>query len=134
MDGANKLKKILIVDDDADVRHFMKEYFKVIGGYKVLVAKGGSMGQWLASCRWHKPDLILLDIMMPKMNGFSLLRILKRKPQTSSIPVIMVTGRRDVHARRKAYDLGCEDFLIKPLDLGVVKSKVEAALQKKTSG
>ncbi len=97
----------------------------------MLVAPEGKTGGWLASCRWHRPDLILLDIMMPGINGFELLRKLKEDKKTMYIPVIMCTALGDMTSKIKAEGLYCDDYIVKPVDIEVVKSKIEGVLAKR---
>jgi len=125
---SNTAKKILIVDDEADTRHSLKESLKNIGNYKVLVAKSGNMGTWFATCSWHKPDLIILDLMMSGVDGFEVLRRVKQNKETSDIPVVILTGRCDEESRTRAQGLGCDDYIVKPVELKDLLSRIEKAL------
>ena len=119
-------KRVLIVDDEKDYCYFMKENLSLTDKYKVMVAKAGSIGMLLSRCRWHKPDIILLDINMPGINGFELLRRLKKGNKTSKIPVIMLTARDDPLAKEKAKGLHCDDYIIKPVETEVLVAKIES--------
>jgi two-component system alkaline phosphatase synthesis response regulator PhoP len=125
---AHKIK-ILLIDDDEDFCRLIKEYFHSQTTYTVLVAKSGNIGTHLAAMRWHKPDIILLDIMMPGIDGFEVLRRIRQDKATMYIPVIMVTGRGELSAKIKAEGLYCTDYIVKPFDLNELKAKVEALLK-----
>ncbi len=119
-------KRVLIVDDEKDYCYFIKENLSLTDKYKVMVAKAGSIGMLLSRCRWHKPDVILLDINMPGMNGFELLRKLKKSRGTSNIPVIMLTARGDSQAKERAQSLHCDGYITKPVETEVLISKIES--------
>ena len=114
--------KILLIDDDKDFCKVIKEVLSRTGKYKILVATGGEVGSILARCRWHKPHLILLDIMMSGLDGFELLKRFKKDKRTLYIPVIIVTGRTDLESKIRAEGLYCEDYLVKPFDSELLKS------------
>ena len=94
-------KKILIVDDEKDFCYFIKENLALTEKYKVMVAKAGSIGMLLSRFRWHKPDLIFLDINMPGLDGFEVLKKLKKNYMTSKIPVVMLTASDDPQAKKE---------------------------------
>lgn len=121
--------RILLIDDDEDFCSLIKEYFHSQTDYKVLVAKRGNIGAHIAAMQWHKPDIILLDIMMPGIDGFEVLRRIRQDKATMYIPVIMVTGKSELSARIKAEGLYCTDYIVKPFDLNELKAKVEALLK-----
>jgi len=104
---------ILIVDDEIQNRKLLKALLRP-KGYRVLSAANGQ--EALASIAEHPPDLILLDIMMPGMDGYEVAGVLKANPDTSSIPVIMVTAQDDRCARLASLAAGAEDILTKPID------------------
>ena len=123
-----RMIKILIIDDNKDLCRLIKYFFHSLGNYKVLIAEGGDIGSWLASCRWHKPDIILLDIRMPRIDGFEVLRRLRKGKNTMLTPVIMLTALGDPASRVKAEGLYCDDYIVKPADPATLKSKVESVL------
>lgn len=122
------MKKILIIDDEKDFCYVIKRRLSDLGGYKVLIAQGHDMGLWISRCRWHKPDLILLDIMIPGMDGFEILRRLKIDSITSGIPVVILTGRTDLEAKKRAEALGCEDYIFKPVETETLRDRIEKIL------
>lgn len=124
-------KKVLVVDDEKDYCYFIKENLSLTENYKVMVAKAASIGMLLSCCHWHRPDVILLDINMPGMDGFELLRRLKKGYKTSKIPVIMLTAREDPQAKEKAQGLHCDGYIIKPVETGVLVSKIESLVETK---
>lgn len=103
-------KKILIIEDDFFIRELYERQFNK-EGYKVMSAEDGPTGLVLAS--QEKPDLILLDIMLPKLNGLDLLRTLKSKPETQNIPVILLTNLGQESVIKEGFDLGAASYLIK---------------------
>jgi len=125
------MKKILVIDDEKDFCYLVKQNLRLTNEYKVVIARGSSMGSWFVSCRWHKPDVILLDIVMPGKDGFELLKMLKNDKETGHIPVIMVTARGDDESRLKATELGCDDYMVKPIDTENLVSRIEKVLSAK---
>lgn len=106
-------KKILIVDDEKDLIETLA--FKLeANGYKVIKAYDGQEG--LEKAEKEKPNLILLDIMMPGMDGIEALRSLKYNPKTRHIPVIMLTCKGESSSLFEAEDLGSVDYFIKPFE------------------
>ncbi|MEW6101971.1 MAG: response regulator [Candidatus Omnitrophota bacterium] len=128
---AQRLLKILVIDDDKEICNLIKESLQLTGKYKVLLANKGNIGTWLAACRWHKPDLVLLDIMMPGMDGFQILKRLRDDPKTTYIPVAMLTARVDVQAKIQAEGLYCDDYIPKPIELKALQERIEAILKKR---
>lgn len=122
------MKKILIIDDEKDFCYFIKKNLELFGNYKVFVAIRGRKGIWMA--KWHRPDLIVLDIVMPFLDGFEVLRRIKQSPKTLGIPVIMLTAKGVEESKIKASSLYGEDYLTKPVEIGVLRSKIESILSK----
>lgn len=119
-------KKILIVDDEKDFAYFVKANLQLLGNYEVIVATKGKKG--IKSALKEKPDLILLDIMMPGMDGFEVLERLKRDEKTMNIPVIMLTAKNDDESKIEAAGLYCEDYVVKPAEIKVLNSKIQKVL------
>lgn len=124
----NKKNKILIIEDDS----FISDMYKIkleSEGFEVSVAADGVQG--LEAAGKENPDLILLDIVMPKMDGFTVLQNLKEKPEVQNIPVIMLTNLGQKDSVEKGLKLGAADYIIKahftPLE---VVDKVKAFLNK----
>jgi signal transduction histidine kinase len=109
----NPTATILIIDDEIHNRKLFEVLLRH-KGYLTLCAAGGA--QALAAIARRMPDLILLDIMMPGMNGYQVAGILKANPVTSTIPIIMVTAQIDRSTRLAGLDAGVEEFLTKPID------------------
>ena len=104
-------QKILIIDDEPQLLRLVENRLKA-NQYQTLSACDGKMGLEIA-IREH-PDLIILDIMMPGMDGIEALRTLKRTSGTSSIPVIMLSQKRETHSIIEAQNLGASDYIFKP--------------------
>lgn len=102
---------VLIIDDNAENRLLLSSQLRM-EGYRILQASGGYAGIELAQL--HDPDIILLDVMMPDVNGFDVCHELKKNPHTKRIPVIMVTALRDVQYRIKGIEVGADEFLHRP--------------------
>jgi DNA-binding response OmpR family regulator len=115
-------KKVLVVDDEADILHFL-ELVLAERGYEVLTAPGGQ--QALAHARTHVPDLVLLDIMMPQMDGWEVLRLLRIDPRTAAIPVAMISARTDAKDRVQGLQEGAIDYICKPFSLEELLAKVD---------
>ncbi|HEY5367279.1 MAG TPA: response regulator, partial [Casimicrobiaceae bacterium] len=119
---------ILVVDDDARNRKLIEAMLKS-EGYRVDTAHGGM--QALASMAHEKPDLMLLDVMMPDMTGFELAGKLKLDPATRGIPIIMVTSLNDRASRIAALNMGAEEFITKPIDRAELWVRVRNLLRLK---
>ena len=120
--------RVLVTDDSDDVRLALQILLED-AGYEVIEAKDGAEAVKLAQS--DAPDLILLDVMMPVMDGFTALKHLKSDPATKSIPVIMVTARGGRNDQDNARDLGAFDFIHKPWSDGEVEMTVKWALSRK---
>jgi DNA-binding response OmpR family regulator len=97
----------------------------------VLVARKGTIGLLLATSRWHKPNLVLLDLMMEGIDGFEVLRRLKKNRLTMYLPVIIVTAKLDYESQIKAEGLYCDDYIVKPVDLDTLVCRIQAVLKKR---
>ncbi|MFH1247846.1 MAG: response regulator [Candidatus Omnitrophota bacterium] len=106
-------QKILIIDDEPDIVKLLESRLKS-NNYEVIVAFDGKSGLELA--RQQRPDLIILDVVMPNMGGFEVLHALKHGSQTSMIPVIMLTQKRDSGSMLDAHEQGGTDYISKPFD------------------
>jgi two-component system cell cycle response regulator DivK len=119
--------RILVMEDDADTQgmmRFMLEY----KGFEVLVAKDGKHGLEIA--HHDKPDLILLDLAMPELDGWSVAHQLKGDPETKAIPVIAVTAYTMSSDRRMALNAGCDGFVGKPMNVPEFMAEIEKFLGK----
>lgn len=119
--------KILAIDDEEDFTFFLKHNLERIK-YQIITASGGEEGIELA--KKEKPDLILLDLMMPKIDGFEVSRRLKEDPKTTAIPIVMLTAKDDEEACKKALSLKNEDYLIKPMEVEDLRAKIEEVLKR----
>ena len=126
MDEAIRLPQILVVDDDQDTvailaHHLQRE------GFVPIQANSGA--QCLKMVHENEVDVILLDLMMPGMDGFEVVKALRDDPITAEIPIIMITARDDMDARAEGMRLGVSDFLAKPVFRRQLASRVRAQLE-----
>ncbi len=119
-------QKILIVDDEAGMRELLADLL-VDMGCDLYFAKDGLEG--LEKVVEVKPDVVLLDIMMPKMDGFQVCRELRSRADISSIPVIMVTGNNTEESARRGVEVGADDVLAKPFNVSELKLRLKTILQ-----
>ena len=118
-------KTILIVDDETSNITLLR---KILGeeGYKLFVAKNGEKA--LQQVTTHYPDLILLDIMMPEMDGYEVCRRLKANEKTKDIPIIFVTAKNQDTDETQGLELGAVDYITKPISPAIVKARVKTQL------
>jgi len=115
---------ILVVDDKASVRQLLQEYLEE-QGFKVLTAPDGQTA--LYTTRHDQPDLILLDIMMPKMDGYEFLRLYRQERQT---PVIIITAREEETDAVLGLELGADDYVVKPFRMRELLARIRAVLRR----
>jgi DNA-binding response OmpR family regulator len=135
MDQSQRAARIMVVDDDQDtssilVRHLERE------GFVAVAANSGA--ECLRLVREHEIDVILLDLMMPDMDGFEICRKLKQDSATAEIPIILITARDDMESRAEGMRLGVGDFLAKPFSrrelAACIRSQLEVlATERKTA-
>jgi len=118
-------KKILLVDD-SDTVLMMNRLILSKEGYGILIAKDGQQAVDLAFK--ERPDLILMDVIMPNVGGFDAVRALREKAETKDIPVIMVTTRGEEENIRRGFDVGARDYVTKPVNGGELLAKIRACL------
>lgn len=121
-------EKILIVDDDVDSLKLIGLMLKR-NGYEVSAADAG--GKALAKAEAEVPDLIILDVMMPDMNGLEVCRRLRANPVTANIPIIMFTAKTMIDDKVKGFEAGADDYLTKPTHPAELSSRVKSVLQRK---
>src|SRR3984893_16035070 len=131
MESSNRMPQIMVVDDDPDTvsilaRHLQRE------GFAAIEAISGA--ECLRIVRERRIDVILLDLMMPEMDGFQVCRALKQDPDTAEIPVIMITARDDLDARAEGMRLGVSDFLAKPVFRRQLANRIRAQLDMAATG
>ena len=115
------IKRILVVDDSATERHMLKDMLTK-AGYDVLSSENGDDA--IAKARLLKPDLILMDVVMPGLNGFQATRAISRDPVTQSIPVIMCTSKSQETDKIWGLRQGAKDYVVKPVDRDVLLAKI----------
>ena len=121
-------RSILLIEDDADIRRVAEIALQFRSAHHVLTAEGGEEGLKLA--REHHPDVILLDVMMPGMDGYETCRHLKGLPETAEIPVIFLTARNRDDTIQRWRELGAVGFIAKPFDPLALAEQVEEILQR----
>jgi DNA-binding response OmpR family regulator len=119
--------KVLIIEDNDDIRESTAEILE-LANYQVLQAVNGKEGVAMAVS--NLPDLILCDIMMPEMDGYSVLHLLGKNPETAVIPFIFLTAKTDRQDMRKGMDMGADDYLTKPFDDVELFNAIEMRLKK----
>jgi CheY-like chemotaxis protein len=118
-------KKILLVDDSSTVL-LMEKMILSKSEYDVVTARDGLEG--VEKARHERPDLILMDVVMPRMDGFEAVRKLREDDSTRSIPVIMVTTRGELQSVETGYASGCSDYVTKPINGLELLTKVRSCL------
>ena len=118
-------RKILLVDDSETVLQ-MEQMILAKSSYELILARNGEEG--VAKALTTQPDLILMDVVMPKMNGFEAVKQLRENAQTRSVPIVMVTSKAEAESMETGYQTGCSDYIIKPIDRLELVTKVKNLL------
>ena len=123
MQAMIRKKKILIIDDEEDFSHFLKMNLENTGRFKVFTAVDGATGVKITQRK--KPDVVLLDIMMPGMDGFEVLEKIKGSVKTYEVPVIMLTALDNEECRSEARGAFAGEYMVKPVALDQLISTIE---------
>ena len=121
--------QLLLIDDEPDICNTVRMGLEMMGDFNVATATDGKEGIRLA--KKLQPDLILLDVMMPRMSGFEVCRRIKNDPKTTDIPVIMVTALNELGDIERAINSGTDDFLSKPINKWELVTRVRTMLKLK---
>jgi len=119
-------KRILIVDDEPDIREVVQVSLETVSGWQVITAESGDEG--IAKAKQEKPDAILLDAMMPNMDGPAAFQKLQADPSTKQIPVIMFTAKVQQADRKRFAEMGVKEIITKPFDPMKLGSQIAAIL------
>lgn len=128
---ADVKSKILVVEDDLDVAEMLNAYFRV-QGYEVFTVNWGEDG--VRACQTVDPDLVVLDIRLPDIDGYEVARRLRTDRRTQDVPIIFLTEKRDRDDRLHGLELGADDYITKPFDIQELRLRVRNTLQRATQG
>jgi CheY-like chemotaxis protein len=121
------MSRILVIDDNTDIRENTAEIL-TLAGYETNTAENGKRGVEIAIK--EKPDLIVCDIMMPELDGYGVLHMLRKNPETEHIPFIFLTAKAERSDFRKGMEMGADDYITKPFDDLELLKAVEIRLKK----
>ncbi len=117
-------KTILVIEDEESIQNIIKAFLED-AGYTVILATDGLEG--IEQFRKYRPDLVLLDLMLPKIDGFAVCEILRKE---SHVPIIMLTALDDDASQMKGFDALADDYITKPFSMPVVMKHIEAVLRR----
>ena len=123
-------KTVLVIDDEAELIRLL-DYNLTRAGYLALGAKDGPAG--LALARKHSPDLVILDVMMPGMDGWEVCKALRQDPSTAWVPILMLTSKAEESDRVLGLELGADDYVAKPFGVRELLARVKALLRRSES-
>jgi len=126
------MRTLLYIEDNEDNLYMLQLRFDVLGGYEIISATDGAAG--LAMAAAERPDLILMDLNLPEVDGWEAARRLKADPATRDIPIIALSAHAMAGDREKALATGCNDFDTKPIEFDRLLAKIEQALAAKRGG
>lgn len=121
------MNKILVVDDDISINELIKVNLEM-HGYKVFQAFDGTEG--FASAKQNLPDLVILDVMMPEVDGYTVAQRIRQNENTKDIPIIMLTALSQLQDKVKGFDIGIDDYLVKPFEIEELFVRVRALLKR----
>ncbi|MCX7785798.1 MAG: response regulator [candidate division WOR-3 bacterium] len=124
------MSKILVVEDDANLSKLIRIRLEE-NGFEVITAYDGLEG--ISQVRKHKPDLIVLDLMLPKLDGYQVCTIIKNHEAFSKIPIVILTARSSIEAKEIALKTGAEAFIVKPFDGQKLVATIKNLLMPKSS-
>lgn len=121
------MNKILVVDDEQTINELIKVNLE-LGGYKVVQAFDGIKGFALA--KQELPNAIILDVMMPEVDGYTVAQRIRQNPSTKNIPILMLTALSQLNDKVKGFDIGIDDYLVKPFEMDELKVRLRAILKR----
>ena len=121
------MNKILVIDDDNAINELIKINLELIG-YKVIQALDGIKGFALA--KQELPNAIILDIMMPEIDGYTVAQRIRQNPTTKNIPILMLTALSQLNDKVRGFDIGVDDYLTKPFEMEELKVRIRAILKR----
>ncbi len=121
------VKHVLIVDSDAQARDALATFLRR-RGFRVWVAANGGEAQ--AMITYRLPDLLLLDLILPGMSGIDLIRLLRHKPRTRLLPIIVISSLNAPRDIRNGLEVGADDYVTKPADMSVIEARIGALLRR----
>lgn len=121
------MNKILVVDDDLAINELIKVNLE-LSGYSVVQAYDGTKG--FALCKQEMPSLVILDVMMPEVDGFTVAQRIRKNEDTKDIPILMLTALSQVTDKVKGFDIGVDDYLVKPFEMEELGVRVRALLKR----
>ena len=121
------MNKILVIDDDEAINELLKINLELFG-YPVITAKNGIEG--FALVKQELPDLVILDVMMPEVDGFTVAKRIRENPETKNIPILMLTALSMVQDKVKGFDIGVDEYLVKPFEMEELRVRVRALLKR----
>jgi two-component system, cell cycle response regulator DivK len=124
--------KLLYIEDNEDNLYMLTLWFDALGGYEIVSAPDGATGIAMAAA--EPPDLILMDLNLPEIDGWEATRRLKADPATRDIPIIALSAHAMAGDREKAIAAGCDDFETKPVEFDRLLAKIKHALDAKGAG
>ena len=121
------MNKILVIDDDVAINELIKVNLE-LNGYNVLQAYDGTTG--FAIVKQELPDLIILDVMMPEVDGYTVAQRIRQNPTTEETPILMLTALSQLNDKVKGFNIGVDDYLVKPFEMEELQVRVKALLKR----
>ena len=121
------MSKILVIDDDTAINELIKVNLE-LDGYNVIQAFDGIKG--FALCKQELPSLVVLDVMMPEVDGFTVAQRIRKNEETKNIPILMLTALSQINDKVTGFNIGVDDYLVKPFEMEELKVRVRALLKR----
>ena len=121
------MNKILVIDDDSAINELIKVNLELCG-YKVIQAFDGTKG--FALCKQEMPSVVVLDVMMPEVDGFTVAQRIRKNESTKDIPILMLTALSQINAKVKGFNIGVDDYLVKPFEMEELQVRVRSLLKR----
>ncbi len=119
--------KILVVDDDLAINELIKVNLELCG-YSIIQAYDGTKG--FALCKQEKPSLVVLDVMMPEVDGFTVAQRIRKNEETKNTPILMLTALSQLNDKINGFNIGVDDYLVKPFEMEELQVRVRALLKR----